>query len=296
MASILGTTAVAALAVAGILRLPGGTIESELRWSLRRSGDTMQNLNHAYHLLLEADERRPGARAALYRDLLNDDDRHIVYHTLFMLAHDLRFRGDVDPPLIAVYEAWFEGASESLKIDTLPVSMQCHARVCMLTHPLSDWGLLASSADVRWILAATGERSLLAGNKLPPLILRHEPPRAGLDSVFLRLLLLDGIRDSLVPVPSTVPAKVVALTPADIDAELVVSHADLLDALLDSRREVRWGAARLLVVAGDRRGGVAFMEWHRARRQLEPMAAQMLARLYGEDWRDALARSDSTRS
>jgi hypothetical protein len=65
-----------------------------------------------------------------------------------------------------------------------------------------------------------------------------------------------------------------------------IGFGALLDMLADPIAEVRWGAGRILAVAGDARGVPAFCDWLQHHPRMTANADKLMAALLGRDWRD----------
>lgn len=80
----------------------------------------------------------------------------------------------------------------------------------------------------------------------------------------------------------------------ELRKQLWLSVDDLATMLSDPISEVRWGAGRILAVAGDERGLPALREWLKHNPRFTPLADKLMIDLYGPDLRSRSARGSAT--
>ncbi len=301
----LGVAALAAGLVRGARFLPGaGGPAAELRRLLAQPEPRPRLFHRAALILRAARDRRPQGRAELFRDLLRDPDPQVVHHALLLLGDVLRTGEPDDAEVGAAFTDWFTAASLPARIEHLPHALVCAAlaanplprpaaapRVAAAPLP-ENWPYGNTPDERRWLVAASllrdGEARELAGMLLF---------QTADDAVCVRdrLELLDARATFRYPDPAAPDARVAAVAPASLRAQLRVDVDELADMLDDPLPQVRWAAGRILTVAGDPRGLPAFQEWLRAARPIPPAAAAMLNDLFGPEWSIPDARGLATR-
>ena len=273
--------------------LPGaGGVSAELRWLLARDYVPPQHWNRALGLLRFAEQREPGRKAELYRSLLFDEDERVVYAGVRLLATDFETPGMSLAGLQAVFQEWFGQASVSEKVTHLPDVLHCilqafggrpgGADSYVLYIPgFEDWDLPLTEEDQRWMVAGMSLDILNEpdGETLWRVVLR--PPA---EEIIYRLCFLDGVlggqsRQRFADGVHT------PLTLDELRDELQLSVDRVVGMLDDPIDEVRWGAGRILAVAGDPRGLPAFTEWLRQHPARRKAADQLMTPLFGPDWR-----------
>jgi len=287
-----------------VRRLPGaGGVADELRWLLACDNPPSRSFNRVSLLIREAEQRQLGARAALFRELLTDDDRRVVRGALVVLADHLRPSGTLHEDLRSVFADWFAAAPVRDKIDYLPYSLICSARaagrategdppLAAITPLVGSWVPALGEDDQRWIIAATLERNPDARELTQMLLFRGGP---GADSVVHRLQYLDGVTSLKYPDPLDADHKLEPITMDALRAQYRLD-ADRLPAMLsDPLARVRWAAGRILAVCGDERGLPAFDEWLQANRRSRVAGEAIMIDLFGPEWRKRIESGGSTR-
>ncbi len=295
-------TVLVAAAIA-IRRLPGaGGVAAELRWLLVRDNVPPWSFNRASLLIREAEERHPGTRTELFRELLADEDRRLVRGALIILADHLRPSGAIQQDLRAVFTHWFARTPLRDKIDHLPYSLICGARaasrateghppLAAITPLVDSWIPALSEDDRRWLVAATLERNPDARELTQMLLFRAGP---GANSVVHRLRYLDGLTPLKHPDPLDPNQQLQPINPDELRAQYRLD-ADRLPAMLsDPLARVRWAAGRILAVRGDERGLPAFDEWLQASRRSTAAGEAIMIDLFGPGWRNRLESGGST--
>ncbi|MBP7746510.1 MAG: hypothetical protein KA383_10275 [Phycisphaerae bacterium] len=292
--SWLGTLAVLGALAVGISRLPAqGGLVGELRWVFTQPIPAATKYSRTLELLWQAKQRAPDGPFNVMRVLLHDDDTRVVQCALVLVGDSIRsaaaFAVDWGARL---FEEWFAHSTADQRFAHLPYTLlQCYwdagsrmyaphfaetsTRDEVAAGQLAPW---RGADDVCWIVAGTLEK----GPDWRPLADAGAfNDAAPTQHIRVRLLVLDALltRDTaFVPTP---------LDESTLQTELRPPLEQVLSLLTDLREKVRWAAGRILTVAGDRRGLPAFREWLKAHPNIPPGATQMLAELFGPDWRTA---------
>ena len=267
-------------------------MSAELRWLLARDYVPPQSWNRALGLLSFAEQREPGKRAELYRFMLFDEDKRLAGAGLRLLASDITMPGASLADLRALFREWFAQASVSEKIAHVPEVVHCvlcafgerpnNARLPVLRAPgYEDWDLPLTDEDERWMVAGM---SLDTQYDLECGVLNAAVCRSSAETIMCRLRFMDGTLagESRQLFVDAVHAP---LTPDELRDELRLSVERIVGMLDDPIAEVRWGAGRILAVAGDRRGLPAFTEWLRQHPARRRAADQLMTELFGPEWR-----------
>jgi hypothetical protein len=294
--SWLGTLAVLAILAALYTRLPGyGRAVSETRWLLARGAASAHTYRQADGLLLALEQRDPGQRAAALRELLRDPDPMVIDRTLRLLADRLKHSFDSGlSDLRTAFEEWSLRASVAERVAHLPWTLLCATphESCGMGRSFwfdrraprpgrFEWPNVMTEDDARWMVAATLQTNPDARALIDAMLFRFRFKAHAY--VVARLRTLDALPPSdLHFIYDTIPET----HPEMFERDAVITPQELLNLLADPIPEVRWGAARCLVVTSDPRGLSAFREWAKTKRKLPPAAEKMLTDLFGPNWRD----------
>ena len=288
----------------GITHLPGsgGTLD-EIRWLLRRDGVPSRDLNRASLLIRMLGREAAHTPGQVFQVLFSDKDPRIVHGAMraFIDQRQFDLGGPCPKDMCTAYSNWFRRASVAEKTATLPQSFYiCFVLVndiysrtvdpVLPWDPMSsNWPLPATGDDLRWIVAATLQRGERERHAVDLVVFRRD----GLSpyDVVQRLRRLDGMSP---PINYSPPAVYSAVELKELRKQLWLSVDDLATMLSDPISEVRWGAGRILAVAGDERGLPALREWLKHNPRFTPLADKLMIDLYGPDWRSRSARGSAT--
>ncbi len=313
--SWIGTLAVLAAGGVGLAHLPGsgGTVD-ELRWLLAHSPRRPATLNQAFRVIYETNQRSSGAAAELLRMLLRDERLDVVDGALMVLARSWGYDVASDDADRGVFREWFNRASLDEKLAHIGAALGCcylplteaqHTpspeelveRVNGLLAPAATAWLAPDCNDVELSLTPEMQRWLVAGT------IRQVPwqrPVAEMltfrgwstpSDMAQRLDFLDGVVGSGQTEQTWKPPVL-----AEAAAQQLWIDFDLLLLMLnDPHDQVRWGAGRILAVAGDARGLPAFCDWLQHNVRMSANADKLMTPLFGPDWRDLCASGSATR-
>ena len=277
--SCLFVLAIIVIAVIGWTYLPGsGGVVEELRWLLARDSVPPQHFNRAAGLMLFAEKRTPGARCALFTELLRDKHSNVVPNTLTLLADQLRYLYGqrqsplrVYKPLWSTFDQWFTSLDEDKR--------RAHRTgiLGVLQILYNEHDFLEQDRYRRFLLCATLSRNPQDRNV--GLYLLFGGPVSWWETGN-RLAVLDGLRppvpngngDDWKPDPAQWPPWPDPRTPDGF----YLDHPT---------NEVRWATGRILAVHRDKRGLPAVYEWLQHNPKACDSADKVLTELFGPDWR-----------
>jgi hypothetical protein len=293
--SWIGTLAVLFACGVGLAHLPGsGGVADELRWLLAKDRVPSQQFNRAAGLIILAEKQKLGARAAVYKTLLWERDPRVVGGAITLLANDLGARRPPDS-LLALFTEWFLASTPEARLRYQPDLLACCEHLLLFrgldresgTPSASrPWPLPAAVGDYRWLVAGTLCRDD-AGRSFADRVVFRERPE--LDCLRQRLHFLDA------DAPFLESRRFEALAAEALTAELRPTVEQIASMVTDADARVRWGAGRILAVAGDARGLPAFCDWLQHNARMSANADKLMTPLFGPDWRDLCASGSATR-
>ena len=325
---ILSWTGVLALLiglVVGYTHLPGADgLGGELRWHFGRQPLSSDEARRITLLLHSADLRTPGTAGALLTPPLQDADTGAQAVALQALRDQLELhrarQGASYEALRNTFTAWLANATTERRVANLQCTLECARLATDPAQSVDQATATYSTDDWRWAVAGTrcngsardlACRRVLRLAELPPADLDPPDPRrlaqpAGDDDTLPPMETLEqrlAVLDYYVPPRATSPgATALPATAASVptlDATVFAEQCRmpreaLVDMLTDPIPDVRWGAARLLVISGDANALPVFCECLRTG-PYAPGTDVVMTSVFGPDWRTRGESGSTTR-
>ncbi len=283
--SWVGTLTILAAAGGGVTRLPGsGGLASEMRWLF--GWPSAANLNRAHVLFRLTEAQAPGSQNLILESLLGDDDL-VAQHGGLALTVSALLRTKTSTPasvspraVLGPFLHWLACVRPEKRLDFDPYPLL----IAELPPREREAVGLLTPADLRWMLARTGERGMDWRARADVLVFRSAKTEPGIRQ---RLLMLDALQP--------IPESLAPLTAEEIAAELIPTREQLLMLLGDADPRVSWGAGRILAVSGDACGVPPVCHWLQWNPRMAPSADRLMTALFGPDWRDLGESGSPTR-
>jgi hypothetical protein len=247
----------------------------------------------------------PNASARVFEELLREDDPHAVEGALTLLA-DLAQRGRPErenklggggklwwmAPLTdyeeEVFRAWFVGASSEEKLVHRKPLLRCVWALGARKHgrdvdagPDSYVGWLPlTRSDDRWTVASVPDGS---GEGL--VFFWRDSTFWPADSTNLKLAARVDVARGFIRFAGGRSVDAPRSDDESLAAQVRIPLSSLESMLDDAVPEVRWGAGLILGLAGREDALPVVREWVLKKHKLSRAGEQMLADLFGSDWR-----------
>lgn len=295
------TLAVLIAIVVGVRRLPGsGGLIEELRWLLG-GGWASTNVNRATLLLYYTEQTDIAASVEMLRQLLDDPDDRVVTGAYLILTDRLPPTIDKcardSSPFVDLLVEWREKADARRMI--------AHADLALSGFHVAGVRAVGNDAwrRVEWdatfaespIPVRQPDKRCMVAVTLPDarttftdgVFRQRWVQKARLDSIYSRWEFVSNphARPDYRKLREARGEPIRALGDAELAEQLRLTPEELREMLSDPIDEVRWGAGRMLAIAGDARGIPAVCEWLAANPRWAGLMDELMRDLYGPGWR-----------
>lgn len=313
---VLTLASLASLGI-GTTYLPGaGGVLAEFGWLLARDNSSPAQLNRAFSLLHFAEEDSPGARARLVSALVRNSDLRVVRGCLRCIAPQIPTPGALSEDVSRALREWFRETNTTQKTALLPEAFSCWlastggtqtvtcGNAAFFTVPPQDAVPALDPDNRRWIVAATAvvhgwerwlvEQVVFPDESADPFAVSPFPVPCPLYELAQRLRYIDGLSTNAVIAKQADIGELPRIATGPLCQLLGIPTGELLSMLFDPIDQVRWGAGRILAVAGDARGLSAFCDWLQHNPRFTANANKLMTDLFGPDWRTHCASGSAT--